>query len=230
VIRPPAPLLVLLPALALTACEVIVPLAAPMVLVSEIPLDPLQIPRAPLPPAEREGGKVVLVIPADVRSASVPVRPESGMRTVIVRVGAVVDQAVRTSLEGVLRDGPWPGELPAASPGADAIVRIEAVRLTYRERRLRGEWKAGELIQTYESRVTLAFDLQLSDAAGRFVQSRTYQDDDGRFVWTIPSEASAPALEWLESHLHQTAGRLAQQAAADLHRWLRAERMKPRSL
>ena len=58
----------------LTACEVIVPLAAPMVLVSEIPIDPLQIPRAPLPPAEREGAKVVLVIPARVRSASVPVR------------------------------------------------------------------------------------------------------------------------------------------------------------
>jgi hypothetical protein len=228
VIRPQAPLLVL--ALVLTACEVIVPLVAPMVLVSEIPLDPLQIPRAPFPPAEREGGKVVLVIPADVRSATVPVRPESGMRTVIVRVGAMVDQAVRTSFESVLRDGLWLGELPAASPGADAIVKIEAVRLTYGERRLRGEWKGGELIQTYESRATLAFDVKVSDARGRLVQSRTYQDDDGRFVWTIPSEASAPELKWLESHLHQTAGRLAQQAAADLHRWLRAERMKPRSL
>jgi hypothetical protein len=201
-----------------------------MVLVSEIPIDPLQIPRAPLPPAEREGAKVVLVIPADVRSASVPVRPESGMRTVIVRVGTLLDQAVRTSFEGVLRDGPWPGELTAASPGADAVVKIEAVRLTYRERRLRGQWKGGELIQTYESRATLAFDLTVSDAAGRFVHSHTYQDDDGRFVWTIPSEASAPELKWLESHLHATAGRLAQQAAADLHRWLRAERMKPRSL
>jgi hypothetical protein len=230
VIRPPAPLLALLPALVLAACEVIVPLAAPMVLVSEIPIDPLQIPRAPLPPAEREGAKVVLVIPAKVRSVSVPVRPESGMRTVIVRVGALVDQAVRTSFEGVLRDGPWSGELPAASPGADAIVKIEAVRLTYRERRLRGDWKAGELIQTYESRVALAFDLTVSDAAGRFVHGRTYEDDDGRFVWTIPSEASAPELKWLESHLHATAGRLAQKAAADLHRWLRAERMKPRSL
>jgi hypothetical protein len=230
VIRWPAPLLALLPALVLTACAVIVPLAAPVVLVSEIPLDPRQIPRAPLPPAEREAGKVVLVIPANVRSTSVPVRPESGMRTVIVRVGAVVDQAVRTSFEGVLRNGPWPDEPPAASPGADAIVKIEAVRLTYRERRLRSEWKGGELIQTYESRAILAFDLQLSDAAGRVVQSRTYQDDDGRFEWTIPSEASVPELKWLESHLHQTAGHLAQQAAADLHRWLRAERMKPRAL
>jgi len=228
VIRPQAPLLVL--ALVLTACEVIVQLAAPMVFVSEIPLDPLQIPRAPLPPAEREGGKVVLVIPADVRKAAVAVRFESGMRTVIVRVGAVVDQAARTSLEGVLRDGLWPGDPPAASPGADAIVRIEAVRLAYRERRLSVEWKAGELIQTYESRATLAFDVKVSDAGGRLVQSRTYEDGDGRLLWTIPSEASAPEVKWLESHLHETAGRLAQQAAADLHRWLRTERLKPRSL
>jgi hypothetical protein len=217
-------------ALMLAACQVVVPMVAPMVLVSEISLDPQQIPRAPLPPAERERGTVVLVIPADVRSTTVPVRPESGMRTVIVRVGAVVDHAVRTSFEGVLRDGPSLGELPAALPGADAIVVIEAVRLTYRERRLRSEWKGGELVQTYESRATLAFDVKLSDARGRLVQSRIYEDDDGRFVWTIPSEASAPELKWLESHLHQTAGRLAQQAAADLHRWLRAERMKPRSL
>jgi hypothetical protein len=230
VIRPQAPLLALLAALVLTACEVVVPMVAPMVLVSEIPLDPLQIPRAPLPPAEREGATVVLVIPADVRSAAVPVRPESGMRTVIVRVGAMVDAAVRTSFEGVLRDGPWLGDLPAASPGADAIVKIEAVRLAYRERRLGSEWKGGELIQTYESRATLAFDVKVSDAGGRLVHSRIYEDDDGRFVWTIPSEASAPELRWLEAHLHQTAGRLAQQAAADLHRWLRAERMKPRSL
>lgn len=179
---------------------------------------------APLPPAEREGGTVVLVIPADVRSVSVPVS------VVIVRVGAMVEAAVRTSLEGVLRDGPSLGEPPAASPGAEAIVKIEAVRFTYRERRLRTEWKAGELIQTYESRATLAFDLQVFDAGGRPVQSRIYEDDDGRFVWTIPSEAPVPALKWLESHLHETAGRLAQQAAADLHRWLRAERLKPRSL
>jgi hypothetical protein len=228
VIRPQPLLLVL--ALALTACEVVVPLVAPMAFVSEIPLDPLQIPRAPLPPAEREGGTVVLVIPADVRKAAVAVRFESGLRTVIVRVGAIVDHAARTSFEGVLRDGLWPGDPPAASPGADAIVRIEAVRLAYRERRLSVEWKAGELIQTYESRVTLAFDVKVSDAGGRLVQSRTYEDGDGRLLWTISSEASAPEVKWLESHLHETAGRLAQQAAADLHRWLRTERLKPRSL
>jgi hypothetical protein len=218
-------------ALALTACAAVVPLVVVLHALSsvapvdsEAQVDPLQIPRAPLPPEEREGGTVLLVVPTDVRKVTV------AARTINVRVGAIVDQAVRTALEGVLRDGLWSGELPTASPGADAIVRIEAVRLAYRERRLGSEWKAGELIQTYESRATLAFDLKVSDAAGRLVQSHTYEDDDGRFVWTIPSETSAPAMKWLELHVHHTAGRLAQQAAADLHRWLRSERMKPRSL
>ncbi len=175
----PAPSLV--PAL-VTACGVVVPLVAPMVLVSETPIDPLQIPRAPLPPAEREGEPSCLSFPRTsgrLRSRSA----ESGMRTVVVRVGAVVEQAVRSRSKASFAMGR--GWRTAGRVSRRRRDRVQAVRLAYRQRRLGSEWKAGELIQTYESRATLAFDLQVSDAAGRFVQSRTYQDDDGRFVWTI---------------------------------------------
>ena len=74
----------------------------------------------------------------------------------------------------------------------------------------------------------LALDISLLDPQGQPVWTRHY--DDGLQVWKHDWTEQAQAPEALMRMTHEAAWRLSQRAVQDLGAWVRAERMRPRSL
>jgi hypothetical protein len=149
-----------------------------------------------------------------------------------IPVGRIVAEAVLRAAGKEFLGGSLQLNTPADArmgDGLAATLVVQSVRVTYQSHLLwivplpllggAGDW---------ELDLHLALDMTLLDPQGQAVWTRSY--DDGRQVWKHDWTEQYKAPDGLLRLTHEAAWRLAQQAVHDLADWVRAERLRPRSL
>ncbi len=193
--------------------------------------NPTLFARASVAPDSRLPGRVALIVQVAVQGL-VHEGDRTPARGVRLPLGRIAEEALLAALADTFQGGAVKlGEAPAADAGFSATLVLESVRIEHDDQLI---WLLPLpvypfLIGDRAIFARMVIELSQLDTQGRSLARRSH--DSGRELYKRPTFWSNETLpDGLLRMAHESAWRLAQQAAVELREWVLVERNKARDL